>query len=225
MGQMHVQRATEDPHGPRLIVATDVDSERLATIPQRYGGAARKNGIELMCLNPQELGAGGFESKLSELAPEGFDDIVCLAPVPALIGDAFKRIGTEGVLSIFAGLARGTIAELDLSPVFQRGARLTGTSGSAITDLEFTLRKTERGELSPNRSVAAIGGMKAAQAGLEAVANGRFAGKVVIYPQIEDLALTPLEELHQVLPHVAGKLDEQNAWTKEAELELIAHYL
>jgi threonine dehydrogenase-like Zn-dependent dehydrogenase len=221
MGQMHVQRACEDANGPALAVATDVDSARLATLPERYGDAAAATGTQLLCLNPKDSSAEGFEAELRKLAPEGFDDIVCLAPVPALIGGAMDHLGRDGVLNIFAGVARGTIATLDLSPVFLRRARLTGTSGSAISDLEFTLHKTERRELSPNRSVAAIGGMAAAHEGLEAVKEGRFAGKIVIYPQIPELPLTPLEKLQDVLPEVAAKLGPRHTWTNEAELALI----
>jgi len=225
MGQMHVQRASEDPDGPSLIVASDVDADRLGTIPERYGAAAQQNAIELVCLDPNALGPEAFNGRLTSLAREGFDDVVCLAPVPALIPGALARVGRDGVLNLFAGLARGTVVELDLTPVFQRGVRLIGTSGSAISDLEFTLRKTERGQLSPNRSVAAIGGMRAARDGLEAVQKGRFAGKVVIYPQIPDLALTRLEDLAAVLPDVAAHLAEGAVWTREAELALIEHYL
>jgi len=225
MGQMHVQRASEDPNGPALALCTDVDDDRLATVPARYGDAAKATGTDLVAINPTKMDPAAFEAKLRELAPEGFDDIVCLAPVPALISGAMDHMGQSGVLNIFAGLARGTMATLDLSPTFLKGVRMIGTSGSAISDLEFTLRKTERCELSPNRSVAAIGGMNAAHRGLEAVKGGEFAGKIVIYPQIADLPLTPLGELRNVLPEVAAKLGPLDTWTKEAETALIEHFL
>jgi hypothetical protein len=63
--------------------------------------------------------------------------------------------------------------------------------------------------------------MNAAHQGLEAVKGGAFAGKIVIYPQITDLPLTPLEELKNVLPEVAAKLGPLDTWTKEAETALI----
>jgi threonine dehydrogenase-like Zn-dependent dehydrogenase len=223
MGQMHVQRAAEDPNGPALALCTDVDDDRLATVPARYGDAAKAAGTDLVPINPTKLQPAEFEAELARLAPDGFDDIVCLAPVPALISQAMDYMGANGVLNIFAGLARGVTATLDLSPTFLQGVRLTGTSGSAISDLAFTLHKTERSELSPNRSVAAIGGMRAAHEGLEAVKGGSFAGKIVIYPQIVDLPLTPLEALTDILPDVAAKLGPKDTWTKEAEVALIEH--
>lgn len=225
MGQMHVQRATESKRGPALALCTDVDAARLATIPARYGEAARAAGVELVTINPSVLSPEEFEERLRQLAPEGFDDCVCLAPVPALLSQAMDHMAAQGVLNIFAGLARGVTAVLDLSPVYLKGVRMIGTSGSAISDLEFTLRKTERGELSPNRSVAAIGGINAAHRGLEAVKSGEFAGKIVIYPQIADLPLTPLERLQETLPEVAAKLGPLNTWTREAERALIEHFL
>jgi threonine dehydrogenase-like Zn-dependent dehydrogenase len=225
MGQMHVQRAAEDRNGPALALCTDVDSDRLATVPARYGHAAKASGTDLVPLNPTEMSPEAFEAKLQALAPEGFDDTVCLAPVPALISGAMDHMGQSGVLNIFAGLARGTMATLDLTPVYAKGVRMIGTSGSAISDLEHTLHKTERGELSPNRSVAAIGGMNAAHKGLEAVKGGTFAGKTVIFPQISDLPLTPLEGLGNVLPDVAAKLGPLDTWTKEAENALIEHFV
>lgn len=223
MGQMHVQRAAEDPNGPSLALCTDVDNDRLGTIPERYGDAAEATGMQLVCLNPTEMSPEEFGKRVRERSPEGFDDIVCLAPVPALVSEAVNYLGRDGVLNIFAGLARGTVATLDLSPVYLKGVRLTGTSGSAISDFEFTLHKTEAGTLSPNRSVAAVGGMNAAHDGLKAVKEGTFAGKVVIYPQIPDLPLTPLEKLKDVLPDVAAKLGPRDTWTNEAESALVEH--
>jgi hypothetical protein len=58
------------------------------------------------------------------------------------------------------------------------------------------------------------------------VAEGRFAGKVVIYPNLgKPLPLTPLWELDKALPAVAAKLDEDGMWTPEAEQELLREML
>jgi hypothetical protein len=59
----------------------------------------------------------------------------------------------------------------------------------------------ESKQLPTNRSVAAIAGLEGVAEGLAAVANGRFAGKVVIYPNLrQPLPLTPLADLATVLP-------------------------
>jgi hypothetical protein len=96
--------------------------------------------------------------------------------------------------------------------------RFTGTSGSSIEDICGVRDLTESGALAPNRSVAAIAGLDGVPDGLRAVEEGRFAGKVVIFPQLR-LPLTPLTELAATLPTVAAKHDA-GAWTAAAEREL-----
>ncbi|GAH73857.1 unnamed protein product, partial [marine sediment metagenome] len=100
-----------------------------------------------------------------------------------------------------------------------------GSSGSGIQDLAQTIQMTETGELSPNRAVAGIGGMDAVWDGMEAVRDGTFSGKIVIYPQIANLPLTRLEDLGGILPEVAAKLGPALQWTREAEAALLGHFL
>ena len=222
MGQMHVQRAAEMVEGPALILATDVDTERLQRVKARFAPAAEARGARLVCLNPAEMAPEAFEQALSDLTNDaGFSDIVLLAPVPKLIEQAAPHLADTGVFNIFAGLAKGTMASLDLSDVALRGVRFTGTSGSAISDLQLTLGKTEAGTLSPNGSVAAIGGIYTVKQGLEGVRDGRFPGKVVIFPQLTDLPLLALPDLKDALPSVYAQLAPGEIWTREAEKELL----
>jgi threonine dehydrogenase-like Zn-dependent dehydrogenase len=221
MGQMHVQRAAARPDGPQVIVVTDVDDGRLAALEAKCRAAASERGRRLIMLNPRRLSASDSEAALRGAAPQGFSDIVVLAPVAALIEQAASHLAREGALNIFAGLARGTMAMLDLSDVYLRKVRWVGSSGSRISDLEYTLRMTEAGKLAPNLSVAAIGDMRAVRDGLEAVKAGRFPGKVVIFPQIEGLSLTALGALRERLPQVYAKLGPGETWTGEAERELL----
>jgi len=217
MGQMHVQRALELRTPPRRVVATDVDPVRLGTVEDRYGDLARERGIELLCLNPVEMGQDAFAARLRELEPEGFDDVIVMAPVAALVESSAPWLKRGGVMNVFAGLPRGTMAGLDLSAIYLSDNRVIGTSGSAISDLEFTLGKTESGELSPNRSVAAVGGIEAAWEGLRGVKTGRFAGKVVIFPQLERMPLIPLQTMEASVPAAAAALTPKGEWTRDAE--------
>lgn len=222
MGQMHVQRAAQMRHGPKVMVASDIDSGRLEHLRERFQPAAERRGARLICLNPQELGREQFEAELTTASNgRGFTDIVLLAPVPPLIEQAAPFVAANGVFNLFAGLAQGTLAQLDLTPVVAKGQRFTGTSGSHISDLQLTLGKAESGELSPNGSVAAMGDLYATKEGLEGVRDGRFPGKVVIYPQVRDLPLTALPDLKDSLPSVHAKLAEGEIWTREAEAELL----
>ena len=65
-----------------------------------------------------------------------------------------------------------------------------------------------------------VGGMKAAKLGIEAMMDSRYPGKIIIFPQLEDLPLMGLDELAEKLPEVSKKLGAGNTWTVEAEKAL-----
>ncbi|HEY3397190.1 MAG TPA: alcohol dehydrogenase catalytic domain-containing protein [Armatimonadota bacterium] len=225
MGQMHVQIAAQGSEGPSVIVVSDLDDERLELVRERMEPVARARGREIVLLNPKALGQEAFEARLREIAPEGFDDIHVLVPVPTLIADAVRFAGRRGLVEIFAGIPRGSFAATDLGPVVERQVRFQGTSGSLIADLRTTLHMTESGEIDTNASVAGIGGLEAVHAGLEAVLGMAFPGKIVIYPQISGLPLTAITDLAEQMPEVAALLGPGGLWTREAEKALLKRYL
>jgi threonine dehydrogenase-like Zn-dependent dehydrogenase len=151
----------------------------------------------------------------------GADDVVVCVPSADIMAEAAAMMSVDGMLILFAGVPNGTLAPLNLSNVFLHNAQYTGTSGLTIRDQELVMRSTEAKSLSPGRSVAAIGGMSAARDGIEALMQGRYAGKIVIFPQISELPLTGLDELKTRLPRVAAKLGPDYLWTTDAEAELI----
>ncbi len=215
MGRMHVQRAIQKANGPQTIVCTDVSDHRLQAVEDSFGEEARAKGIDFICLNPMNREA--YEAGMAPFKEQGFDDIIVLAPIPPVIADAANWLAKEGVMNIFAGVARGTTAPLDLSDLYLKDVRFIGHSASSIDDLRLMLHETESGELSPNRSVAAIGSLSAAKEGLKAVQDQRFPGKVVIYPNIKEFPLTALPDLKHILPEVYAKLKNGREWTNEAE--------
>ena len=221
MGQMQVQRALEMPDGLHIVLASNLRSGRIESLARRFGPYAEQRGTEFVCLTREEVGEEAYFAEIERLAGEGgFDDIVVLAPSARAVEEAAPCLAEGGVMNMFAGMPRGTLAQVDLRELLDRRARIIGSSGSSIQDLEYTLRKAEHGELRPNGSVAAVAGIEGVWEGMRAVAEGRFPGKVVIYPQVEGLELTPLDELHHVLSQVAEKL-EDGVWTREAEEELL----
>ena len=111
-----------------------------------------------------------------------------------------------------------------MSRVFLDNAQFTGTSGSSISDQASVLEKAAAGSLSPALNLAAIGGMEAARDGIEAVMEGRFAGKVLIFPQVSGVPLTGLSDLAEVAPDVAAALGDNSTWTVEAEAVLRRNY-
>ena len=220
MGRMHVQRAIQVTDGPSTIVCTDVSDLRLDDLCATFAAEAEAKGIEFICLNPmnkkEEYAAG-----MAPFKERGFDDIVVLAPVPAVISDAATYLVPQGVMNVFAGVARGTMAWLDSGDVYLKDTRVIGHSASTIEDLRLMVHQVESGALSPNRSVAAIGSLSTARDGLQAVNDAAFPGKIVIYPHIKEMPLTPLPELKDKLPSVYARLKEGREWTVEAEEEFL----
>ena len=217
MGQMHVQRALSLPHPPARLITTDRNAERIDAMRKRYLPLAEERGVELLSFNVKEDGM----PDLAEVAPNGFDDIVVMVPDIAAIEQAFPLLAEDGVLNVFAGVARGTMATLDIGLVASKNVRIVGTSGSTIHDMRTTRDLMESGRLDTGASLAAIGGLDAFREGLEAVKTGRFPGKTVIFPQIDDLPLTALPDLATVRPSVYALLRDGHFWTDEAEAELL----
>jgi threonine dehydrogenase-like Zn-dependent dehydrogenase len=219
MGRMHVQRAIQSSNGPASIVCTDVSDARLDDLRTSFAAEAQSNDIEWLCLNP--LQAEQYAAGMEPFRENGFDDIIVLAPVPAVIQDAASYLAPCGVMNIFAGVARGTTADLDLGQTYLSDTRVIGHSASTIDDLRLMLHQAESGQLSPNRSVAAVGSLAAARDGLQAVQDTAYPGKIVIYPNIKDLPLTALEDLKEPLPSVYARLRHGREWTVEAEQEFL----
>lgn len=221
MGQMHVQRAIELPAGPRTIIATDVNDMRLAALDELFGPLAESHDRRLITVNPTTSDTTLNELVMRESDGRGADDVIVSVPAARLMADAATLMAPDGMLVFFAGVANGTYVPLDLSQIYLSNAQYTGTSGSTLADQALVIRKTLAGELSPNRSVAAVGGIEAARDGVEAMMEGRYPGKIVIFPQISGLPLMGISELKERYPAIAPHLGPRDLWTPEAEQALI----
>ena len=222
MGQMHLERALRLPDGPTRLVGIDLDPDRIAAAKRRLQSIAIENHRDLVMTT-----ATGDELKAlvgGMTGGRGADDVIVTAPGPRPIADGATLLSPDGMLVVFAGVPVGTYAPLDLSPVFLHSAQYTGTSGSRISDQELVIDKTHAGQLSPGRAVAAVGGIEAAAEGLRALVEGRYAGKIVIFPQLRDLPLSALEDLANSDAEFASALGDGGVWTAEAEAVLFARY-
>lgn len=219
MGRMHVQRAIEVAGAPAVMVCSDVSDLRLNDLRESYAAEAAAKGIEFICVNPMDKAV--YAAGMERFEQTGFDDIVVLAPVPAVIADAARWLAPRGVMNVFAGVARGVTAQLDLSDVTLKDVRVIGHSASTIDDLRLMLHQAESGELSPNRSLAAVGSLSAAKDGLAALRDTVYPGKVVIFPHIKELPLTALPDLAAAMPSVRALLKDGREWTVEAEAEFL----
>jgi len=88
MGQMHVQRAIELSNGPRRIIATDLNAERLATLGVMFNALAEANGKELILINPAESKESLRDFVLRHTDGRGADDVVVSVPVASVMAEA-----------------------------------------------------------------------------------------------------------------------------------------
>ncbi|MGE5603798.1 MAG: alcohol dehydrogenase catalytic domain-containing protein, partial [Nitrososphaerales archaeon] len=225
MGRMHLQRMLEMNDGPRRILVSESNAIRNPELLADFGPLAQARGIELSVLSPRQMATDEYEASVQAFeGAAGFDDIVVIvASVPA-IEAAMPHLAPDGMLQVFGGLARGTLAQLDLSKVYLGGAQITGSAGSTIHDQASVLGKVHVGQLSTAAAVAAIGGIDAARDGMLGLMEGRFPGKMVIYPQVESFPLTALADLKSAAPKVYDLLGPRGAWSREAEAEFLRTY-
>lgn len=96
MGQMHTQLAVDSEDGPARILVTDMDKTRIAHVKEQLGPIAEKRGIEFKLMNPADFASPQeFDDAVTAFAPEGFDDIIMLVPVPALVSGSAKHLGKD----------------------------------------------------------------------------------------------------------------------------------
>ena len=209
MGQMHVIRNACCGVAGISIVASDVDDGRLEALLHKAGPMAAAREVPLTASNPTREGPH-----------DTFSYIALMAPVPALLAGAIRSSADYALVNVFAGIPAATRHELDMDAYIERRCFMFGTSGSSIRDMEIVLAKLTGGTLDTDCSVDAVSGMAGALEGLAAVENRTLAGKIIVYPELHDLGLTPLSDLPARFPSVARKL-HNGFWCKAAEEELL----
>jgi len=206
---MHVIRDVCSGRSNVTVVATDMDDARLASLGQKAQPLAQARKTSLRLVNTAK-------TKLSEK----FSYIALMAPVPALLAAAVNDAAPACLINIFAGIPAPVKHPIDLDTYIEKHCYMFGTSGSTIRDMKLVLQKVQTNQLDTNCSVDAVSGMAGAKDGIAAVENRTLAGKIIVYPQLHDLPLTPLTELPQKFPSVA-KLLHAGQWTSAAEQELL----
>jgi threonine dehydrogenase-like Zn-dependent dehydrogenase len=201
-----------------------MDQTRIENVKRLLADKIAERGIEFVAVNPTTMSAEEFEKVLWDFAPEGFDDIVMLVPVVPVLMQSAAHLGKDGLMNIFAGIPAGKEGELDLAKIALDGGRYIGSSGSKTAHLRHTLNLATTGKLQPVTALAAIGGMQDLKKGLDAVANAKFPGKTVIFPNCEDMPLTQVSKLAEILPNAAETLDEQGFYTTATEKALLEKF-
>jgi len=218
MGRLHLQRAIESKNGPSLIVASEVTESRYDALIDFFAPFARKNNKELVIVNsvadPQ-----GYQAVMDRVQKMGgFDDIQVMVAIPKIIVESTMHAGKGAVIDLFAGLKRGELGLVDAWLISgPKQIRMVGHSGSGLDDQKAVVDRVISGQLKPELSVAAVGGLNQIPDGIKAMKNWVFPGKIVIFPHVTDFPLTAISDLDKRIPEIAEFLGEGKTWTAEAE--------
>jgi threonine dehydrogenase-like Zn-dependent dehydrogenase len=199
MGTMHVIRDLCQGVPGVTVVAGDLSDERLATLRKLSEPLAHQHQVTLRTYNPSK-------DKLAET----FNYIVIMAPVPALVVQAVHDAAPRAIINIFAGIAADKSAALDLDTYIAKQCYFVGTSGSTLDDMKAVLKKVVTRQLDTNLSVAAVSGLEGAIDGIRAVEKNTMPGKILVYPSVKGMKLTPIPQLIGDRP-----------WDLQAEQELV----
>lgn len=216
----------EDRH-PSLFVVTDIDQARLDRAAKLYTPEfAASRGIELHYVNTSVENPVEVLKGIS--GGTGYDDVVVMAPVPAVIEQADAILGFDGCLNFFSGPGKPDFkAPLNFYNVHYSATHIVGTSGGNTDDMKEALYLMGKG-MDPAGLVTHIGGLNAV---IDTTLNlpSIPGGKKLIYTHIE-MPLTAITEFAEkgktnpVYAHLAELCEANNGlWNAEAEKYLLAN--
>lgn len=177
---------------PGLFVVTDIDQGRLDRAARLYTREfAASRGIELHYVN-----TAGMEDPVAELrglsGGTGYDEVVVMAPVPAVVEQADDILAYDGCLNFFSGPSRSPFkAPFNFYNVHYSSTHVVGTSGGNNDDMKEALQMLSRG-LDPAGLVTHVGGLDAV---VDTTLNLASipGGKKLIYTHIT-MPLTPIAD-------------------------------
>ncbi len=209
MGVMAMVRAIASSRAGAIVEGGVRNPERATALRERVTPFANARSVQVRLFNPEVE------------PPQGAVDYCFLmAPVVELVQHAVRDAAERGIINVFAGISAETPVPVDLDAIATKRLYFIGTSGSTMEDMRVVLDKVINDTLDTNLSVGAVTGMAGAIDGLNAVNNRTIAGKIVVYPQLDDFPLMELDELVAMYPSIRPTL-LNGCWTKAAEEELL----
>ena len=198
MGIGALDYALNGPFTPSLIVAVDVDPERLDRLRRLFPAEeAERRGCRL-----EVVDASGQDTVelLRAISPDGFDDVVVFAAITQLVEAGDAILAHDGCLNFFAGPTdREFSASLNLYNIHYESTHLVGTSGGSRSDMEESLELSASGAINPSRMVTHVGGLDAVPDALADLPTFT-GGKILIYPHI-DMDLTAIADFDELGRH------------------------
>ena len=212
---------------PSLFVVTDIDQARLDRAASLYTKEfAAKRGIDLRYVN-----TGTVEDPAALLrgisGGTGYDEVVVMAPVPAVVAQADDILAFDGCLNFFSGPGRPDFkAPLNFYNVHYSSTHVVGTSGGNTDDMKEALYYMAKG-MDPAGLVTHVGGLNAV---IETTLNlpSIPGGKKLIYTHI-DMPLTAIADFGKAGTPLFDELDRicrahNGLWNVEAENYLLSYY-
>ena len=211
---------------PALFVVTDIDQTRLDRAASLYTKEfAASRGIDLRYVNTGKVEDPA--ALLREISGgTGYDEVVVMAPVPAVVAQADDILGFDGCLNFFSGPGKPDFkAPLNFYNVHYASTHVVGTSGGNTDDMKEALHYMGKG-MDPAGLVTHVGGLNAV---IDTTLNlpSVPGGKKLIYTHIE-MPLTAIADFGKVGKPVYDELDRickahQGLWSVEAENYLLSH--
>lgn len=221
MGRIHVMRALQQENPPDQVIVTNRRKSRLRALEETFGELAKNKGVELITISVME---DTYKEKIRSIVGEsGVSDIIICAPGTSPINDVVEFLSDDGLLVLFAGTKEGQFAKLPIGQVALSNVSITGSSGSHKDDQIEIIKKINNKIFDPNINIAAVAGLDAGKEAVKAVEEGVLAGKIVVYPHLRKLPLTPLRELRKI-NKTLDSLVATKGWTIEAEEFLLKNY-
>ena len=218
---------------PAMIVVTDINQDRLDRAAHLFSPEeAKADGIELHFVNTAKMADPVAE--LRELSGStGYDDVLCYAPVSAVVTQSSGILGRDGCLNFFAGPTDKLFsATMNFYDVHYNSTHVMGTTGGNTADMIESLELTAAKRINPAVMVTHIGGLDAAA---ETTLNLPKipGGKKLIYTHLE----MPLTALTDLRAQGEAKNDQRylaladiveankGLWCPEAEEYLLANFI
>ncbi len=212
--------------GCSQVVVTDLNQDRLdyaasmCTVED-----AKRDGCELIYCNTSKF--DDPIAALLEISDGGFDDVMVMVPVAALLTMAEKIAAFDGCINFFAGPAVHDLqGSLNLYRVHYDGIHLVGTAGSIPEDTVDTIKLIEDSIINPGVMVSHILGLDAVPDTILAMATPTGAKKVCYsHLNIPLVAVSDFEKLGKTDPLYAelDRIVKANGgtWCAEAEKYLL----
>ncbi len=211
---------------PSMLVVTDIDDVRLKRASMLFTPEkAAELGISLIYVNTKNINAA--DTLLSLTNGGGFDDVMVMAPVSAIVEQGDKILAKDGCLNFFAGPSDPTLkASINFYNVHYSYTHFVGINGGNANDMRESLDLIEKGIINPTVMVTHIGGLDCV---VESTLNLPKipGGKKLIYTGIslELTAIEDFEEKGRIEPLFAqlAKIVKKtnNLWNAEAEKYLL----